>query len=497
MNATLPAALLAAVLAAVPGISRAEDVTPAQAAAVEEGLRGWFQGLVSPYVTVARSPVQVQPAGDRYRLIRTGINGEAGIFWPDLSLDAWPGKDGMWLLERRSDLPGAIVRIVGAERPAQDATPSAAPCKYLLNYAGSEAAGTFDPLFKRPSDGSVTLHGVAVSSTDDLGQRLGTAASAKAALSLRPADDDHVDTSFSLALQGFSTGTTPMPTPGVTRAEAPAGQLSAGRILLESTVAGLSRNRIAAIVRGAAEASALATAPDADARMAYTSGEAIGRRLVLDLMRSLSNGVDARLTLDDLSSEVTTAAFSAAQLRIGLQARAEGGLVNFALDAGLDKLRLPRPPVQGLTPLLPHKVVLRYVVSRVPIRLLNAFLEGAGQGPDAGRDARLGMEALRSGMRTGFESFALDIGGASVSGSAVMDNLDPAIQSGTAHLKATGLDQLMTQLQADPALARAVPTLIYLKGLGRAEDDGLAWDVAYSPGKVLVNGRDVARDAGK
>jgi hypothetical protein len=58
-------------------------------------------------------------------------------------------------------------------------------------------------------------------------------------------------------------------------------------------------------------------------------------------------------------------------------------------------------------------------------------------------------------------------------------------------LSATGMEALMGEAGKDPALQLAMPFLVMIRGLARAEGDRLVWDMAITKDQALVNGVDV------
>ena len=104
----------------------------------------------------------------------------------------------------------------------------------------------------------------------------------------------------------------------------------------------------------------------------------------------------------------------------------------------------------------------------------------------------------KGGIKTGLESFAVDMGGATFTGKADVLVPSPNEASGTAQIVATNLDALMTKVQAIPALAQqGVPVIVFAKGIGRVEGGKIVWDVQFDQGKLLVNGVDLMKMAGK
>ena len=79
MHPTIRAAIMSTLVAATaPAASRAADLTPDQARVLEGQLRDWFASMAGPDIPVAKSPIQVAPDGDHYRLTVPFTTGDAG-----------------------------------------------------------------------------------------------------------------------------------------------------------------------------------------------------------------------------------------------------------------------------------------------------------------------------------------------------------------------------------------------------------------------------------
>ena len=168
------------------------------------------------------------------------------------------------------------------------------------------------------------------------------------------------------------------------------------------------------------------------------------------------------------------------------------------MDVGLDGLALPGMGLDVFADLLPNRVALRPTVSHVPVKELLALLQAAGEDRSAKPPpAQVAALFSQGGLKAGLESFALDMGGASFAGKADIDLPSPNAASGTAQVTATNMDALLAKVQANPALAQAVPVIVFAKGIGRTEGGKMVWDMQFDSTKLLVNGVDLLKMAGK
>jgi len=259
-------------------------------------------------------------------------------------------------------------------------------------------------------------------------------------------------------------------------------------------MAGVSRERSAQIIPALARLSPPAgTAPGAKAP---PNPEAV--RLLIQAMQGLASGMTMVEVLDDFTVAGTGFNFASTQLRFAMDAKADGGFIAGSMDIGMDGLALPGMGLDTFADLLPRHIALRPIVSNVPTQELLQLLQSSMEKPDGGPPPEL-VAALFShgGLKTGLESFAVDIGGASFAGKASVDVPSPKQASGTAQVTATNVDALLAKVQANPALAQAIPAIVFAKGIGRTEGGKMVWDMSFDSGKLLVNGVDLTKMGGK
>ncbi len=179
------------------------------------------------------------------------------------------------------------------------------------------------------------------------------------------------------------------------------------------------------------------------------------------------------------------------ELDLGFGAKATDGLSSVRFELGMDGLDVPDVGLGPAAGLIPTKVALRPTLSGMPSAALLALLRvlKAGQVP-----APEQIEALfaRGPITAGLEAATVEVAGASFSGQGLLEIASLDSSSGSAQVTATGYDLLQQQVAAAPSMSAAGLGLIFLKGIGRAEDERMVWDVVYRDGHVLVNGTDMS-----
>ena len=95
-------------------------------------------------------------------------------------------------------------------------------------------------------------------------------------------------------------------------------------------------------------------------------------------------------------------------------------------------------------------------------------------------------------MSAGLDSFALDIGSASLAGAGKLTALSPDNLAGQAQITANNFDDLIARVKAVPELAGVLPLFVFAKGVSQTVDGRLVWNLAYRDNKLLVNGTDLS-----
>lgn len=492
MHLTLRATLLATLAVAAPSLSRAADVTPDQARALEGQLRAWFASVAGPDLPIASSPIQVTPEGDHFRLTVPPAGAAMPVKgWPTFIANARPAEAGRWTLDGvRMQSPATFtVDVVPSTKPGEKAA-APVPTTYTISYATQEGGGTWDPTFATPSVLNSNSTGFQMTSDGGGLRQVTKIERTTSASALRPVGEGRVDASVDVNGTGYSLQTKAAdPASGV-----PAVQIAARQVKVVLGMAGVSRERSAQIIPALARLSPPAGA--APGAKAPPNPEAV--RVLVQAMQGLASGVTMVEVLDDLTVAGTGFNFASTQLRLGMDAKADGGFMAGSMDIGLDGLALPGMGLDTFADLLPQRIALRPIVSNVPTQELLQLLQTSMEKPDGGTPpAQVAALFSHGALKTGLESFAVDIGGASFAGKASVEVSSPNQASGTAQVTATNVDALLAKVQANPALAQAIPAIVFAKGIGRTEGGRMVWDMSFDKGKLLVNGVDLTKMGGK
>ncbi len=496
MTVTLRAAILAALAASVPTLARAADVTPEQARTLEGQLRDWFASMAGPGLPVAASPIKVAPEGDHYRLTGPSADAVPVKGWPSVVANARPAGDGRWTLDGIKVQTPATFTVdapTPAAKPGEKPGP-AVPTTYTMNYATQDGGGTWDTTYKTASEIKTNSTGFRLTSEGGGAQGVTAVESMANTLTIRPAADNRVD----IAMDAGGTGYTMQNKPA--GAAAPAMDVSARQVKVGFALPGVSREQsakiIPAIVRMAPAPGAAPAAGAAPGSKPPPNPE--GVRMLVQAMRGLASGMTLTEVLDDLKVKGEGFNFTSSQVRFAMNAKSDGALMNGNMEIGLDNMALPGMGLEMFADLFPKRIAVRPILSNVPSKELFDALQAAADKPDQDPSGAM-VAALfsRGPIKTGLESFALDIGGASFTGKADVTMPSPSAASGTAQIVATNIDTLLTKVQANPALAQAVPVIVLAKGIGRAEGSKMTWDISFDNGRVVVNGVDLNKMGGK
>ena len=493
MHLTLRTALLAT-LACIPGAGRAADVTPAQAQALEDQVRGYYSALVGPDVTVKRSPVRVVPEGDHFSL-SLPLDG-SGSGAPAVLGEARPLDGGRWALDHLHITSPAT--FAGTMKvPAQDASPddpqsgkpaASVPVTYTMTYAGQDGSGTWDPTYATPSVISSNSRGFRLEASGPAIQQTSTLDHSAGMVTLRPTGGNLVDLVMDATGDGY---TLVNETPGVAAVLAQAQALH-----VSGEVTGVSRDHASAMIPALIRVGKLQQAGQDGAVRTGADNAAIDA--LIQAMQGFASAMTLTETLDGLHVQSGDVNGTFAQVRLGVDAKADAGFLTGHMDLALDGLTLAGLPLGPLQNLLPQRVALRPVVSHASTKDLLQLLRVAMENPQGGVP-QPEIDALFShgGLKAGLESFAFDVGGAAFTGTASIDVASPQRASGAGQITVTGWDVLFTRVQNTPELAQGIPLMVFAKGMAKPVGDRLVWDLAFRDNKFLVNGTDLSGLAGR
>ncbi len=491
MYSTVPAALLAAFLSTVAvRPAGAADVSAAQAEALQSQMQSWLRGVLGPDSSPTGPAVQVRPEGDHYRIELPLGTPRAGQPSPvTLFTSARPAEDGRWLFEGTELLSPARFKL-NMPVPARNGNAPAAsvPVEYTVTTGHQDSRGTYDPSFATPSTFMSNFKDVQIRAQGALLDQLTKIERSSGTSTLRPSGSNRVDLVGGATIEGYTLTSRSQDGPHV--------ELSAQQMRATTELTGLSRDRAATMLPAIARTvGGLITGIPTPGSNAPAIRPPVDPQLLRTILQSLQ-GLASEFTLDEMFDGIAlrsgTRGGAASQFRIGVGAKSDGGLLQASMDLNLDGFVVPDPALGAMADLLPRKVALRYVLTGVPTEELIQWLAATAEAKDGTRPPGFFATLFRrTGVSAGWESFALDIGGTSFVGMDKLTVVSPGNLIGQAQVTAANFEDLIARATAVPELAGVLPAFIFAKGIGRTVEGRLAWDIAYSENKVLVNGIDL------
>ena len=492
MHPSVRAALLATLLAtvAIP-CAQAADITPDQAKALESQMSGWLQRMLGPNASQPDRPIQVTPEGDHYHVaVPIGVAGPGQSDPITITASARPLDEGRWAIEGpRIPSPSHFTLQMPTPPQKGQTTPGpTVPVDYTVAIGSQDSQGTYDPSFATPSTLTTSFRNLEVEATSAMTDQRTKVERTASTSTLRPSGVDRVDLIVDSTTEGYALRSKTGDNQPV--------EAAALRVRVNGEVTAVSRDRVAQIV---------------PALMRITGGVAAGIPKAGSKAPAASPSIDPQLlrtvlqSLQDLASEFTLDETidgavlhygpyggTASQVRIGMGAKSDGGLLQAHMDLGLDGLALPDLSLGAMADLLPRKVALRPVLTGVPTQDLIQLLVASSNAKSGGPPPEFAALFRRGGVIAGLESFALDIGGASFAGMGKVMIASPQSLTGEAQVTATNFDDLMQRANAIPELAGVLPVFVFAKGIGRTVENRLVWDITYRDDKLLVNGTDLS-----
>ena len=484
MHSTAPAALLAAVLSTVAVTpAAAADIAPPQADALQGQLQGWLQSVLGPDISPT---AQVRPEGDHYRIELPFGTPSAGQSSPAmLFASARPVEGGRWTFEGPY-IPSPSRFTLNVPVPAGNGKTlySTTPVEYTIISGTGHSEGKLDPSFATPSTMTDSSQDLQIRAQSALADQLTKTERSSGTYTLRPSGPNQVDLAISDTSEGVTVTTLSQ--------DAPSMEFAAQQTRMTGEITALSRDRAAtiipAIVRLAAGALAGPPGPDSSVPAPPPLADPQLMRVILQSLRGLASEFTASETLDGVTLRFGNTSGAANQVRIGLQAKSDGGLLQAQTELSLDGLAVTELGLGGIADLLPRKVALRPVLTGLPT---DEVLHWLGAMSEAGNDARLhdlAMLLRRPGVSVGLDSFAVDLGGASFTGNGMLTTTPSGDLAGQVQITAGNFDELIARVNATPECDHLVPRLIYAKGISQKVGGRLVWNLAYRNGELLING---------
>lgn len=468
------AALLVAVLATSLPLDAFAQVTPEHAASLQAQIREWVQSTFGTGGKIERDPVTVTAAGDHFD-VSAVLSQQPDA--PRMTGKMTEAGDGKWAVDDVR-LPSPSVFHYQLPPPAKPGGPTG-EAVVTLALGSQQQRMLIDPTFATPSTLSAKFGDMEL--TNRLGDltQLSHIDSGTSETVITPAADGRTDVASATALTGYTIKMTGRP-------NEPPVSLTFGKTALAARFDGISRERAVQLTHVLGQLGQLeknkAGAPQ------------IPREMSLALIAALSDlAKSGRIdqTIEDASVSVQGMTGSLKRLGVGLDSNVADGKLQARMPLAAAGLTLPDMGLGGLVQLIPTVLSLTPKVSSVPtdalMRLSDRLVDK--QNPDPQE-----IQALfsKGPIDAGIDDFRLDVAGASFAGHVAVAFASPQSFRGTGQITADNIDKLQQAVAAEPQSAQMAPLLIFLKGIGRTEQNRLIWDIMYQDGRLLVNGQDMA-----
>ena len=490
-----PAALLVACLSMAAMLpAKADDISAAQADALQTQMQNWLQGMFGSDTRLAGRTVRVRLEGDHYRIEFPLEMPRAGRPSPVmLSASARPIAGGRWAFEG-PELPSPAsftLNMPVPPRKGQAPGPNI-PVEFTIMTGSQDSRGTYDPSFATPSTLTTNARDVQVraqsASTDQL-TKMGQSSSTT---TLRPSGSNRVDFMGEGTVEGYTSTSRSQ--------DGQLVELSAQHAQATVGITALSRDRAATMLPAAARVATGFLAGASASGGAPAIGPSVDPQLLRTIVQSLQD-LASEFTLNETFDGVAfrSGTYNGAmnQARVGMGAKSEAGLLQAYVDLGLDGLILPDAAPGAMAELMPRKVALRPVLTGVPTEELIQWLGAAADAKDGARPPGIAPLFRRAGVSAGLDSFALDIGTTSFAGIGKLTALSPDDLAGQAQITASNFDELIARVNAVPELAGVLPLFVFAKGVSQTMEGRLVWNLAYRDNKLLVNGTDLLAMMGR
>ena len=494
-------------LAAVPAHAM---VSPDEAKSIESQLQSWYATTFDKLAKPGVRAVQVEPAGDRYKIsIPLGLKGTGDARLAATML-ANPADGGRWVFDTlRLPQPFEYSTTVTPQKTAgQKETPGPVTILSKITVISQDGSGVWDPTFATPSMFKQMVSGVVSTSittadtpADRVTQR-NTIESSVTETTLTPNGRDRVNIVSTGTLTGYDlqTGTE----------DGPVLDVKAKAVAVTVSLTAMSRDRGLEMVRAMSDllsagiptmnmsAAEGVAAPPADTRLSPAAYAAL-RRIVIALPDMGTSAV-ADESATDLSVNANGKSFSAAKVSFGLTMKSTAGALQAAMGMAADGMTWPDFGMGDVEQLLPKHFILRPTVSGISGQdladLLLASVDAAQKGKPGTDDAALKNRVLNHGATIGIDALEFDTAGTTVSATGTIafqggSGGTPRAQSGSAHIVAHDLDKLTAVIAAQPMLAQGMPAIVFLKGLAKQAEGGMVWDVTFDGAKLAVNSTDI------
>lgn len=469
----------AAILALVAGTARAADASAEQAARLERDIAAWLADTLGPGLKVPVRPVQLEPAGEGYRL-----TAPLGGGVPALTATLREAEGGTWAL-RDVRLPSPA--RFGVELPEPGGAPGATVrTEYFVRLGEQDVSALLDPSYLTPSTTARSFRDVELRTTSGGEEQTTRIARYAGQSALRPTGDGRVDVVSDGTAEGYASAST-LPNGLPLRVEIE-------QLRSHSELSGVSRERVPRLLQAGLQLAGGALTADADGTAAPANLRLL--RALVEAVQELASSGQGEQVAQGLRVRVGESGGFADRAQVGFGVTTPGGVLTLRMDLAAEGIQAPDMPLSpAQRSLLPQRIALRPAVSGAATAdLIRLALDATD--PDDPQAPDLARLFSRGGLTAGLESFALELGGASFSGSARVVVRTPAAVGGEGQVTATGFEALLDRIKAVPEFAGALPLLAFAKGIARPVGDRLVWGITYRDGRVLVNDVDMSAMAG-
>jgi hypothetical protein len=221
-------------------------------------------------------------------------------------------------------------------------------------------------------------------------------------------------------------------------------------------------------------------------------------RLAIEALQDMLSSVRLEETLEGVQVEMAGLGdLSIKRVLLGMGGEATDGSLHAWIDLALDELASPSLPPK-VAAYMPRHVEIKPSLSGIQTADLRKLALDATEAGAADDRFAADLAAIFShgGIELGLDKLSFDLGAASIGGIGRLTVTAPDVWHGTAHLEATGFDDLTAQARTSPELQPALPALVMLRGLAKQDGERLVWEVVSDGGSTTVNGLDLSQLGG-
>ncbi len=467
-------------LAASP--SRAQSApTEAHAQEIQQQIRDWIVTSLGPDIKIASNLISVTAEGDHYAFAAPFGNGPDA---PVATAAATPSADGRWAIDNiRVPSPSRIHVDLPGKAPGTTTPSPSHLTTYALRIGQQSGQMMLDPSFATPTTSTSTMQNLDMNTEDAPVAQRTHVDRASTSLVAQPAAPGRINVAVQSSMEGYKLDSELPNASGMF-------SLGMGQLTFASNMENVSRERLFEVVRAVGKLASLAPSQGStptEAQVAEAKALAAG---LVPIVTDLTTGMTLDEKVDNISFATGGMEGALRTFKIGFGGRGNDGLLQAHLDLAAEGLTLPELGLGSKVGLIPTKVSLRPMLSGVPtdavVKLLQTASEGGSPAPDD-----IAALFARGNVVAGLDSLVIDVAGAEMLAQGKVTVTSPSDISGSGQVSMTNLDQLQQRIAAEPEMASAVPAIIFLKGIGRVEQNRMVWDITYQAGHLLVNKQDM------